>query len=173
MARLTLAERLDRVARKKAKVEQEAARLKLAQRKARTRDLIALGGLVAKAGLGDLSTAALYAAFKRLAAEAQDPARVTLWEREGGRLFQAEEDARVLAVARFEGKLPPDITAALRAVGFRRNKLLGQWEGRVDYPAAENLVKEAGGVIEQIRETGPNRPTDTGLQHPQSPKLLP
>lgn len=173
MARLTLAERLDRVARKKAKVEQEAARLKLAQRKARTRDLIALGGLVAKAGLADLSTTALYAAFKRLAAEAQDPAKVTLWEREGGRLFEAEDSACVLAVARFPDKLPPDITAALRALGFRRNKMLNQWEGRVDYLAAESLVKEAGGTIEQIGEPGPNRPTDAGLQHPQSPKLLP
>jgi len=153
MARLTLAERLDRVARKKAKVEQEAARLKLAQRKARTRDLIALGGLVAKAGLADLSTAALYAAFKRLAAEAQDPAKVVLWEREGGRLFQVEEDARVLAVARFPDKLPPDITAALRAAGFRRNKVLNQWEGRVDYLVAESLVKEAGGNIEVVAPT--------------------
>lgn len=158
MARLTLAERLDRVARKKAKVEQEAARLKLAQRKARTRDLIALGGLVAKAGLADLSTAALYAAFKHLAAEAEDPARVALWEREGGRLFEAEDNARVLAVARFPEKLPPDITAALRAAGFRRNKVLNHWEGRVDYPAAEKLVREAGGIMERVKETQPARP---------------
>ncbi len=165
MVRLTLAERLEIAARKKARIEQEEARLKLMQRKERTRSLIALGGLVAKAGLDGLSTAALYAAFKRLAAEAENPAAVERWDREGKRLFEAEENARTPVIARFPDKLPADITAALRKAGFRRNNILNQWEGRVDYQAAERLVAEAGGRIERVTE--PLRP-DLGSSSPST-----
>ena len=75
MPKLTLAERLQRAAERKARAEQEQARLKIMQRKERTRRLIELGGLAVKAGIDGLSTAALYDRFLAIAAEAKDPAR--------------------------------------------------------------------------------------------------
>jgi len=73
MPKLTLAERLQKADARKARAEQEAARLKLMQRKERTRHLIEVGGLLVKAGIDKLPSAALYDRFLRIAAEAEDP----------------------------------------------------------------------------------------------------
>jgi hypothetical protein len=68
------------------------------QRRERTRQLIELGGLVAKAGLVDLTRddrAALYGAFlevaDRLKATEGDNVRL-LWRRRGQRAFAAEAE---------------------------------------------------------------------------------
>lgn len=150
MPKLTLAERLQRAAERKARAEQEQARLKIMQRKERTRRLIELGGLAVKAGIDGLSTAALYDRFLAIAAEAKDPAAVAHWERAGSRHFQKEEDAKVVAVARFVGTIETELAASLRAVGFRWNRLLHQWEGKVNFAEAKALVEGMGGVIEEV-----------------------
>ncbi|MCW2247861.1 hypothetical protein M2352_003495 [Azospirillum fermentarium] len=152
MARLTLAEKLERAARKKAQAEQEESRLKAAQRKERTRQLIELGGLIVKAKIDHLPPSALYACFLRIADEAQDKDQVTRWEREGGRHFQAEEDARVVAVAKFPERVSAETAAALRKLGFRWNKLMQQWEGRVILADATAAVTAAGGKIDQLQQ---------------------
>lgn len=68
------------------------------QRRERTRQLIELGGLIAKAGLVDLSAddrAALYGAFlelaDRLKAADGDGTRL-LWRRRGQRAFASEAE---------------------------------------------------------------------------------
>ena len=147
MAKTTLAERLAKVAERKAKAEQDEARLKDRQRAERTRQLIELGGLIAKAGIDGLPASALYACFLRIAEEAKDKSKVAFWEREGGRHFQTDGDAREIAVARFQGKVETGLAASLRALGFRWNRLLGQWEGNVLYADAEKAVTIAGGTI--------------------------
>lgn len=147
MAKTTLADKLAKVAQRKVKAEQDEARLKDQQRAERTRQLIELGGLAAKAGIDSLPPRALYACFLRIAEEAKDKAKIALWEREGGRHFQAEEDAREVAIARFSGKVETDLAASLRKLGFRWNRFLGQWEGNVLYADAETAVTTAGGTI--------------------------
>jgi hypothetical protein len=150
MPKLTLAERLDRAAARKARAEQEAARLKTMQRKERTRHLIEVGGLAVKAGIDELPPAALYDRFLAIAAEASDKKAVASWERAGSRHFQAEEDTRIVAVAKFPGKITPELAASLRSVGFRWNRYLKQWEGKIDYAEAEKLVVGQGGRIKKI-----------------------
>jgi hypothetical protein len=152
MPKLTLAQRLERAAARKARAEQEAARLKLIQKKERTRRLIELGGLAVKAGIDEIPPAALYACFLRIAAEAKIPNAITRWEHEGGHYFQAEEDARVVAIARFVDKIEPEMAATLRSLGFRWNRFLKQWEGKVDFAAAEAIVTSQGGTIEQLAD---------------------
>ena len=69
-------------------------------RRARTRHLIELGGLVQKAGLVELTgddRALLYGAFLDLADTLQGETReqiVALWRRRGGRAFKWEAEAR-------------------------------------------------------------------------------
>jgi hypothetical protein len=150
MPKLTLAERLERAAGRKARAEQEAARLKLIQKKQRTRRLIEIGGLAVKAGIDELPAAALYDRFLRIADEAKDAKAVTQWERAGSRHFQAEEDTRVVAVARFAAKIEPEVAASLRSIGFRWNRFLKQWEGNVDYDEAAKMVKSQGGSISKL-----------------------
>ena len=68
------------------------------QRRERTRHLIELGGLVAKAGLVDLThddRAALYGAFLELADQiktAGGDGRLLLWRRRGQRAFAVETE---------------------------------------------------------------------------------
>ena len=150
MPKLTLAERLERAASRKAKAEQEASRLKLMQRKERTRRLIEIGGLAVKAGIDDLPASALYDRFLAIAADAKDKKTVAGWERSGSRHFQTEEDTRVVAVAKFTAKIEPELAASLRAIGFRWNRFLKQWEGNVQYDEAKALVEGQGGTIKRL-----------------------
>jgi hypothetical protein len=150
MPKLTLAERLVRADARKARAEQEAARLKLMQRKERTRHLIEIGGLAVKAGIDELPPSALYDRFLTIAAEASDKKAVASWERAGSRHFQAEEDIRVVAVAKFTSKIEPELAASLRSIGFRWNRYLKQWEGKVEYAEAAPLVRGQGGKIEKV-----------------------
>ena len=79
-------------------------------RRERTRQLIALGGLVAKAGLVDLTNddrAVLYGAFlaveDRLKGEDRERA-LLLWRRRGHRAFEAEATG-IASDAKFIGEL--------------------------------------------------------------------
>ncbi len=153
MPKLSLAERLQRAAARKARAEQEAARLKSMQRKARTRHLIEVGGLAVKAGIDELPPAALYDRFLKIAADAKaEPKAVAAWERAGARYFQEEADTRVIAIARFPGKIAPEVAASLRAIGFRWNRYLRQWEGKVDWAEAKDAVDTAGGKIDRVKD---------------------
>ena len=156
MPKLTLAQRLERANERKLRAEQEAARLKTIQRKERTRLLIEIGGLAVKARIDELPLAALYDRFLQIAEEAKDSNAVTLWERAGSRHFQEEENTRVVAIARFENKLEPEMAASLRALGFRWNRYIKQWEGSVDFDAARDLVRTMGGTIARPRTTSPS-----------------
>jgi hypothetical protein len=62
----------------------------------------------------------------------------------------SQEDNRVVAVAKFPGKIEQELTASLRSVGFRWNRYLKQWEGKVEYGEAEKLVVEQGGRIKCV-----------------------
>ncbi|MGC1780707.1 MAG: conjugal transfer protein TraD [Xanthobacteraceae bacterium] len=78
MAKTTLADKLAKVAQRKAKAEQDEARLKDRQRVERTRQLIELGGLVAKAGI-DVKLTRFGGASQAFAggfSDAQDPSAV-------------------------------------------------------------------------------------------------
>ena len=65
MAR-SLAERLHAHEQQKARLAEQEAKLKDAERRARTRRLIEAGGLIEKVGLLDLDTNALYGALLSL-----------------------------------------------------------------------------------------------------------
>src|SRR5271166_2642672 len=105
MAR-TLAERLRAHEQSKARLAEAEAKLKLDERKQRTRRLIEAGALVEKAGLLDLDSNALYGALLSLTDGAGDPGKVATWATLGGRRFAAE------ARARDEGKEPLLLTFA-------------------------------------------------------------
>ena len=88
-------------------------------RRARTRHLIELGGLVQKAGLVDLvddDRATLFGAFLELAARLQGQAEerqgespadlLARWRRRGLRAFEADKDEAAVTDARTEGGQP-------------------------------------------------------------------
>ena len=121
------------------------------QKKADFRSAAEIARLAIKAGIDQLSPAALYGAFLQIAADAADPEKLAGWEAKGQRgLRAAENDNRVVAVAKFAAKPAADTMAGLRKLGFRWNSILGQFEGRVAYDEAAAFVTKACGTIERV-----------------------
>jgi Conjugal transfer protein TraD len=158
MAR-SLAERLRAHEQQKARLAETEAKLKAQSRKARTRDLIRAGGLLDKAGLLALEPNALYGALLSLSAGAGDPHQVQQWAALGGRAFarevRLEDEGKEPLILAFPTPLTKDATAALRAAGFRFNKLLQHWEGRACFDDAEVLAAAHGGTLRRVVPPAP------------------
>jgi hypothetical protein len=150
MAR-SLAERIRAHEQHKARLAEQEAKLKDAERKARTRHLIQAGGLVDKAGLLDLESNALYGALLSLRDGLGDPEQIARWAALGGRAFareaRLEDEGKEAVILAFPTALARDATTALRTAGFRFNKLLQHWEGRARLAEAEALAKTYGGEV--------------------------
>jgi len=153
MAR-SLAERLRAHEQQKARLAEQEAKLKTAERKARTRRLIEVGSLVDKAGLLDLDSSTLYGALLSLRHGAADKKQVENWEALGGRTFAREarlrDEGKEPIVLTFSTPLGKDDTTPLRAAGFRFNRVLQHWEGRARFADAEALANERGGSARRV-----------------------
>jgi hypothetical protein len=156
MPKLSVAERLDKIAQQKRKAEQLEARLKLIQRKEQSRSTAEIARLVTKAGIDHLSADALYGCFLQIAEDAADPEKLAAWEARGQQALRSNDnDQRVIGIARFASKPSPETVTGLRKLGFRWNKLLGQWEGRIIFDEATAFVIGAGGIISQVTAVEP------------------
>ena len=155
MAR-SLAERLRAHEQQKARLAEQEAKLKDAERKARTRRLIEAGGLVEKAGLIELDANALYGALLSLSSGAAEKKQVEQWAALGGRAFAREarqcNEGKEALILTFPAALASEITATLRAAGFRFNKLMKHWEGLGRFDEAETLAAANGGTVRRISE---------------------
>jgi len=164
MAR-SLAERLRAHEQQKARLAEQQAKLKTAERKARTRRLVEAGGLVDKAGLLDLDTNALYGALLSLRAGAEEKTQVAQWAALGGRSFAREarlrDAGKEAIVLTFPAALAKDATAPLRAAGFRFNKVLQHWEGLARYAEAEALARAQGGTARRVAAAAASPAMDT------------
>src|ERR1700710_2977226 len=96
----TLTERLRAHEQQKPRLAEAETKLKLDERKQRTRRLVEAGALVEKTGLLELDTNALYGALLSLRDGVDDKKQVEQWTAVGGRTFLRE------ARARDEGKEP-------------------------------------------------------------------
>jgi len=155
----TLAERLRAHEQQKARLAEQEAKLKTADRKQRTRRLIEAGGLVDKAGLLDLEPNALYGALLSLRDGASDKDQVGKWTARGGRAFDREarlrDKGKEPIVLTFAAALDREITTALRGAGFRFNKVLQHWEGLARPDDAQQLATAHGGTVRRITATPP------------------
>jgi hypothetical protein len=150
MAR-SLAERIRAHEQHKARLAEQEAKLKDAERKVRTRRLIQAGGLVDKAGLLDLDSNALYGALLSLRDGLGDSEQVGRWAALGGRAFareaRLEDEGKEAIILAFPATLAREATTTLRAAGFRFNKLLQHWEGSARLADAEALATAHGGEV--------------------------
>ncbi len=158
----SLAEHLQAHEQQKARLAEQEAKLKTAERKARTRRLIEAGGLVDKVGLLDLDANALYGALLSLRDGAGDKKQVEQWAALGGRAFAREarqrDEGKEPIVVTFPHTLDREVSAALRAAGFRFNKVLRHWEGLARFEEAEKLATAHGGSVRQVAPPAPLSP---------------
>ena len=150
----SLAERLRAHEQQKARLAEQEARLKGAERKARTRRLIEAGGLIDKSGLLELEPNALYGALLSLRDGAGDKDQISKWTALGGRAFAHEarlrDAGKEAVVLSFPAALAKDITATLRQAGFRFSKVMQHWEGLARFDEAERLATAHGGTARRI-----------------------
>ncbi len=154
MALTSLAERQARLEQQRARLLREEAKIREDARKARTRGLIEAGGLVAKAGLGELDANVLLGALLEVASKLGDPEQLARWAAEGGRAFDREAKAReahkeplILTLA---GAQPALATVRLRRLGFRWSKVLRHWEGLAVFDEAKAAADELGGTLQRM-----------------------
>jgi len=158
----TLAERLHAHEQQKARLAEQEAKLKTAERKQRTRRLIEAGGLVDKAGLLELDSNALYGALLSLRDGASDKDQVGKWTARGGRAFDREarlrDEGKEPIVLTFATALDREITTALRGAGFRFNTVLQHWEGLARPDDAQQVAEPHGGTMRRVAAAAPPSP---------------
>ena len=150
----TLSERLRAHEQQKARLADAEAKLKLDERKQRTRRLVEAGALVEKVGLLELGSNALYGALLSLRDGADSTMQVEQWTLLGGRTFareaRARDEGKQPMLLTFTAALPKDVTSVLRKAGFRYSKIMQHWEGLARPDDAEALAKAHGGTARPV-----------------------
>ncbi len=117
---------------KKNKLKQLESHVKTIERKTRTRRLIELGGLVAKAGLEDLESNALLGGLLHLKQLVTDPKIEEEFAHQGGKEFAKEYQNKSLVIVKFDEKPNNEIRAKIRELGLKWNAIRQEWQGYVD-----------------------------------------
>ena len=138
-----------RLEQKKNRLIAEDTRLKLKERKMRTRHLIEVGGLVTKAGLDYLPTNTLYGALLSIASSLETNQVIKdEWTKIGKTKLDQEQTTKHAVILKFEQEPNSEIRQAVRNHGLKWNKLRTEWYGYVNdldslkveiSPAAHNL----------------------------------
>jgi len=137
---------------KKSRLIMEEVKLKLQERKQRTRQLIELGGLVVKAGLDNLDSNTLYGAMLFLKSSMQGNEQIIKsWTQTGSAAFEVEEKTRHAVILTFQHVPEQAIRDAIRQYGLRWNALRQEWGGYVmELQALKDLLGDMQHKIELI-----------------------
>ena len=136
------------IERRRKRIEQQKNRLKqletslnAQERKKRTRKLIEVGGLAAKASIEDWSTNTLLGAFLTLKAQEQNKQQIDAWTYKGGAAFAKEKVQKVPVIVKFETQPPEEIKISLKSLGLKWNALRKEWEGYAQIEKLREVVK--------------------------------
>ena len=140
-----------RLEQKKNRLIAEETRLKLKERKMRTRHLIAIGGLVTKAGLDYLPTNTLYGALLSIAKslETNDVVKEQ-WTKIGKTKLDQEQTNKNAVILKFEQEPSNEIRKVIRNHGLKWNKLRCEWYGYCNN--VDSLKSDLGAIKYQIEE---------------------
>jgi len=117
---------------KKARLVMEETRLKIQERKKRTRQLIEVGGLIVKAELDFLSANAIYGGLLEVQKQlSQDKSIISKWEATGKKAFEQEQKLATPVILSFPNAPTPDVKAAIRSHNLRWNSFRKEWYGNV------------------------------------------
>lgn len=148
----SLAERMQAYEQQKARLANVEAKLKLAERKARTRRLLKIGELAEKVGMMEMDEKAVYGALLTL--DIDNEKLVRQWATEGAAALEreklAEDEGKQPVVLNLRAEIDRDATAELRAAGFRFNRVLRHWEGFSRLDDAEDLADRYDGTARSV-----------------------
>ena len=136
---------------KKNRLIAEETRLKLKERKVRTRHLIEVGGLVTKAGLDHLPTNTLYGALLSIGESLETNVAIKeQWTKIGKTKLEEEQTNKYAVILKFEQEPSNEIRKVIRNHGLKWNKLRQEWYGYVFNINA--LKNDLGATLYQIEE---------------------
>ena len=140
-----------RLEQKKNRLIAEETRLKLKERKMRTRHLIEVGGLVTKAGLDHLPTNTLYGALLSIGESLETNVAIKeQWTKIGKTKLEEEQTNKHAVILKFEQELSNEIRKVIRNHSLKWNKLRKEWYGYVFNINA--LKNDLGATLYQIEE---------------------
>ena len=146
-----VAEQKVRLEQKKNRLIAEETRLKLKERKMRTRHLIEVGGLITKAGLDYLPTNTLYGALLSITASLETNSAIKdEWTRLGKTKFDQEQTNKHAVILKFEQEPSSDIRTVIRNHGLKWNNLRMEWYGFIN--DVHSLKNDLGATPYQIEE---------------------
>jgi hypothetical protein len=117
---------------KKNRLIAEETRLKLKERKMRTRHLIEVGGLVTKAGLDYLSTNTLYGALLSIATSLETNQVIKdEWTKIGKTKLDQEQTNKNAVILKFAQEPSSEIRKVIKNHSLKWNKLRQEWYGYV------------------------------------------
>ncbi|ARN84789.1 conjugal transfer protein TraD [Candidatus Nucleicultrix amoebiphila] len=153
MTRVNILERKQQMIEfKKNRLMRIESHVKLMERQSRTRRLIELGGLVAKAGLDDLETNVLYGALLEIKEKADDIKIVKAWAHKGGAAFAKDNKDTSPVIVKFTSKPNEEVRAKMRELGLKWNAIRGEWQGWVDLKGLKDLLQKEEAAILKITE---------------------
>ena len=119
------------------------------ERRQRTRNLIELGGLIAKAGLDELESKTLLGALLSLSKEKDNLEVLKTWAETGQKAFAdgPKADGAVPLILQFKDKPSQEARSAVRALGLRWNAIRQEWQGRGSVDVAQALAETYGGTV--------------------------
>ena len=132
--------------------------LKIQERKFRTKRLIEVGGLAAKAQIDHLPTNILFGAFLYLQQQLNDPQTLKQWEHAGGKAFNNDKQPKSITAVVIKFNIPPleEIKALLKASSCKWNKIRKEWEGLLSQDQLKTLsdaLREGEGRLTVLEET--------------------
>ncbi|WP_425360596.1 conjugal transfer protein TraD [Candidatus Tisiphia endosymbiont of Ceraclea dissimilis] len=128
----TVTEQKLRLEQKKNRLIAEETKLKLKERKARTRHLIELGGLIVKADLDNLPTNTLYGSLLSLKDSLTSQSDIQdQWTKTGKAAFDQEQQQKTAVILKLEEKPSLEIRAHIRSHTLKWNHLRKEWYGYV------------------------------------------
>ncbi|EKE09347.1 MAG: hypothetical protein ACD_16C00191G0007 [uncultured bacterium] len=143
--------------KRKKNLEQRKNRLKQLEvslnaqgRKRRTRRLIEIGGLAAKANLEDWNSNALLGAFLSLKEKESDKKQLEAWTHKGGVAFASEKVLKAPVIVKFETRPTDEIRASLKSLGLKWNALRQEWEGYTKIEELKSLLAPHGASITEL-----------------------
>jgi hypothetical protein len=125
---------------KKNRLKQLESHVKTMERKTRTRRLIELGGLVAKAGLEDLESNTLLGGLLHLKQLVTDSKIKEEFAHHGGQAFAKENSGKSPVIVKFDEKPDEETRVKMRELGLKWNAIRGEWQGYVDVKDLRGLV---------------------------------
>jgi len=135
------------IEQRKNRLKQLETSLNAQERKKRTRKLIEIGGLAAKANIENWNANTLLGAFLSLKESEQNKKQIDAWTHKGGAAFAKEKVQKVPVIVKFETQPPEEIRASLKSLGLKWNALRKEWEGYAQVEKLKEVVEKNGGEV--------------------------